>query len=106
MAIRRGDWKLVRYDRHAEPGQGPSPKTEAARVIGPKLYNLAQDIGESHDLSAQYPEKRAELQAVWQKWNAQLARPLWGAGQRGPREECRLTPRHSFWQNTQTVMIA
>ena len=80
MALRQGDWKLVRYDRHADPGQGPSPKTGAAQVAGPKLYNLAQDIGESHDLSAQYPEKRDELQAVWQKWNAQLARPLWGPG--------------------------
>jgi arylsulfatase A-like enzyme len=80
MALRQGDWKLVRYDRHADPGQGPSLKTGAAQVVGPKLYNLAQDIGESHDLSAQYPEKRAELQAVWQNWNAQLARPLWGPG--------------------------
>ena len=80
MAIRQGDWKLVRYDRHADPGEGPSLKTEAARVTGPKLYNLAQDIGESHDLAAQYPDKVNELQAVWQEWNAQLARPLWGAG--------------------------
>jgi arylsulfatase A-like enzyme len=80
MALRQGDWKLVRYDRHADPGQGVSQKTGPAQVVGPKLYNLAQDIGESHDLAAQYPEKLAELQAVWQKWNAQLARPLWGPG--------------------------
>ena len=80
MALRQGDWKLVRYDRHAEPGQGPSPKTDAAQVLGPKLYNLAQDIGESHDLSARFPDKVDALQAVWQKWNAQLARPLWGPG--------------------------
>jgi arylsulfatase A-like enzyme len=80
MAVRQGDWKLVRYDRHADPGQGVSKKTGATDVTARKLYNLAQDIGESHDLSAQYPEKADELQAVWQKWNAQLARPLWGPG--------------------------
>jgi arylsulfatase A-like enzyme len=80
MAVRQGDWKLVRYDRHADPGQGASKKTGATDVTGRKLYNLAQDIGESHDLSAQYPDKTEELQAVWQRWNAQLARPLWGPG--------------------------
>ena len=67
MAVRQGDWKLVRYDRHADPGQGVSRKTGAAEIVGPKLYNLAQDIGESHDLSAQDPDKVQELKAVWQK---------------------------------------
>jgi hypothetical protein len=80
MALRQGDWKLVRYDRHADGRQGPSPKTGRAQVTDPKLYNLAQDIGESRDLSAQYPDKLEELQGVWKSWNAQLARPLWGPG--------------------------
>jgi arylsulfatase A-like enzyme len=63
MAIRRGDWKLVQYD-------------DSSR----KLYNLADDIGERVDLASQQPKKAAELAAAWQKWDAQLAKPLWGGG--------------------------
>ncbi len=40
-AIRHGDWKLQLSDQH--------------------LYNLAADIGEAHDVSAQHPEKVAQL---------------------------------------------
>jgi arylsulfatase A-like enzyme len=80
MAIRQGDWKLVKYDRNVE---GPVQKSE--RKAGPpvtaaKLYNLAADVGEANDLAAKHPEKVQELEATWQRWNAQLAKPLWGAG--------------------------
>ena len=70
MAIRMGDWKLVRYDNHADgTGSGTSPA---------KLYNLATDIGETSDLASTQPEKLKELQAKWDAWNATLAKPLWG----------------------------
>jgi arylsulfatase A-like enzyme len=79
MAIRQGDWKLVRYDTNVdgEPG-GVTPT---------KVYNLAQDIGEANDLAAKEPDKTKELEAVWQKWSGQMARPLWGQGSRGSPEE-------------------
>src|SRR5262249_37413707 len=77
MAIRRGDWKLVRYGSNA---------TLAASEMTPKLYNLAKDIGESNNLAAQEPERMKELQAAWDKWNAELARPLWGAGGKKEKE--------------------
>jgi arylsulfatase A-like enzyme len=77
MAIRRGDWKLVRYGSNA---------TLAANEMTPKLYNLAKDIGESNDLAAQEPERMKELQAAWDKWNAELAKPLWGAGGKKEKE--------------------
>ncbi|MBX6312298.1 MAG: sulfatase [Isosphaeraceae bacterium] len=78
MAIRRGDWKLVRYDTTVDrAGAEPSRKARPG-VTPPRLYNLAQDIGESNDLSAQFPDKLKELQGAWQEWNAQLAQPLWG----------------------------
>jgi arylsulfatase A-like enzyme len=81
MAIRQGDWKVVRYDPAAD-GMKAKGATPA------KLYNLAQDIGEANDLAAKQPEKLKELEAVWQKWNAQLAQPLWGPGAKGsPQEE-------------------
>jgi arylsulfatase A-like enzyme len=77
MAIRRGDWKLVRYDATVDtPGQ----RSPGARplVSPPRLYNLARDVGEASDLAAQYPEKVKELEGAWRSWNAEQARPLWG----------------------------
>jgi arylsulfatase A-like enzyme len=79
MAIRQGDWKLVKYDPVADGGKG--------KATPMKLYNLADDIGETNDLAAKMPEKVKELDAVWQKWNAQLARPLWGPGAVGSAQE-------------------
>ncbi len=77
-AIRKGDWKLVRYDATIDtPGVRSTP---GAKATPPRLYNLADDISETKDLSAENPEKLAELQADWQVWDAQLARPLWGPG--------------------------
>ena len=74
MAIRQGDWKLVRYDPMAD-GQKNAGKATAA-----KLYNLKEDIGESHDLVEKQPEKVKSLQAAWDRWNADNVRPKWGAG--------------------------
>jgi arylsulfatase A-like enzyme len=62
MALRKGDYKLVQYDN-----------------TGCKLYNLATDIGESNDLATKEPMKVKELETLWQKWNKEMAEPLWGA---------------------------
>jgi arylsulfatase A-like enzyme len=70
MAVRKGDWKLVKYDLAAEGGTG----TSAA-----KLYNLKDDIGEATDLAAKHPDRVKELQAAWDAWNAANVPPLWGA---------------------------
>ena len=76
MAIRTGDYKLVRYDSNADTllGRRNQPVTPA------KLYNLAADIGETKDLAATMPEKVRELQAKWDTWNAFNIAPLWGDG--------------------------
>jgi arylsulfatase A-like enzyme len=50
-AVRRGDYKLVRGTN------------------GEELYNLADDIGEAHDLADQYPEIRRELSALLTNWH-------------------------------------
>ena len=105
MALRQGDWKLVRYDRHADPGQGPSAKTGAAQVVGPKLYNLAQDIGESHDLSALYPRETRRTAGRLAEVERPARPAALGPRQRGRSEKCRLTTRPLLRQNTQTVMI-
>ena len=45
-----------------------------------RLYRLSDDIGEAQDLAAAMPDKVQELQALWDAWNATLAKPLWGGG--------------------------
>jgi arylsulfatase A-like enzyme len=74
MAIRRGAWKLVK----TREGRLDTNVAALSDLSDAALYNLAEDIGEQHDLSAQYPAKVKELSEAWQKWNRQLAPPLWG----------------------------
>jgi arylsulfatase A-like enzyme len=74
MAIRAGDYKLVRYDTNADTMTGAKKQPVSAA----KLYDLAHDVGESKDLSAAMPEKVKELQSKWDAWNATLVKPLWG----------------------------
>lgn len=61
FAIRQGDWKLSLC-----PGSGgwSSPKpgsAEAADLPAIQLYNLANDLGETNNLQAKYPESVAQL---------------------------------------------
>jgi arylsulfatase A-like enzyme len=58
-AIRDGDMKLV------SGSQGSAPE----------LFDLAADVSEKNDLVAKQPEKVKELQAKWDAWNAQMAKP-------------------------------
>lgn len=73
MAIRRGRFKLVRYDRNADTLTGDRNQG----VNGPFLYNLNDDIGETTDLSGKHPHEAQELQAQWDQWNSGLVEPLW-----------------------------
>jgi hypothetical protein len=79
MAIRHGNWKLVKYDPAADGGSRSS-RRNASSPSAPRLYDLAADIGEANDQAAAKPDKVAELQTLWQQWDAGLARPLWGPG--------------------------
>jgi arylsulfatase A-like enzyme len=74
MAIRKGDWKLVKYDPVADGGKG--------QPTGPHLYNLAKDIGEKDDLAAKMPDKVKELQTAWNAWDKDNVAPLWGGGKK------------------------
>ena len=76
MAVRVGDFKLVRYDVNAETQSG----TRKQGVTAPKLYNLRTDIGETNDLANVRPDKVKELQALWDVWNQSNVKPLWGGG--------------------------
>ncbi len=74
MAIRAGDYKLVRYDSNADTLTGKSNQPITAAM----LYNLATDIGETTDLAAAMPEKVKELQSQGDAWNADNISPGWG----------------------------
>jgi arylsulfatase A-like enzyme len=76
MAIREGDWKLVRYGENTTIDPSES---------WPKLYDISKDVGEEHDLASQHPDKVAALEAAWREWNAGNIDPLWGGGKKGAR---------------------
>jgi arylsulfatase A-like enzyme len=79
MAIRDGDYKLVRYDTNADTLSGAAGQP----VSSAQLYRLSDDISEAKDLAATMPDKLQELQAKWDGWNAGNADPLWGGGGEG-----------------------
>ena len=79
MAVRQGDWKLVRYavSFSGELAKDDGTPLTSAAVSPPQLYDLGHDIGESNDLAASPPEKVAELQQRWDRWTGTLDEPLW-----------------------------
>ena len=77
MAIRKGDWKLVKTREGPLKEANPSTFNDLSNA---ELYNLAEDIGETKNLAATHPEKVRELAADWQRWNKKLSKPLWPPG--------------------------
>jgi arylsulfatase A-like enzyme len=65
-AARQGDWKFVHSTEGAEQ---PGPKQIPARDM---LFNLADDIGEQHDLAAEHPAKLAELKKLYEAWSNEV----------------------------------
>jgi arylsulfatase A-like enzyme len=55
VAVRKGDWKAVRYDVLENPDEPL------------ELYNLAEDIGEENNVAAQHPEIVAEMETIIQQ---------------------------------------
>ena len=55
-AVRRGDWKLIEW---FEDGRD-------------ELFNLAADLGEQTDLSAQEPDRVTQLHDELQAWQIQV----------------------------------
>jgi arylsulfatase A-like enzyme len=74
VAIRMGDWKLVK-------GAGmegvAAERNEKASMADAELYNLKSDIGEKTNLAAQEPAKVKQLAAAWEKWNAANVDAKW-----------------------------
>jgi arylsulfatase A-like enzyme len=87
MAIRQGDWKLVEYD--------PKVDGQTGKATDAKLYNLADDIGETNNLIEQEPEKARVLQAAWDEWNRSNVPPLWGDGSKAKKAKTKKQRRQS-----------
>ena len=62
-AARVGDWKLVN------------------NADSTKLFNLADDIGETHDLASEEADKYSQLDAAYKAWDAKNIPPAWGGRQ-------------------------
>jgi arylsulfatase A-like enzyme len=60
-AARAGNWKLLKTDE----------------MKSDQLFDLSTDPGEKHDLAATQPAKLKEMQELYAKWDAQMAKPLW-----------------------------
>jgi len=65
-AVRRGQLKLVDWRDF-----------DTKKNSGWQLYNVANDIGEQHDLASSQPEAVAQLSRDWEQWNAKNIEPLW-----------------------------
>jgi arylsulfatase A-like enzyme len=74
MAIRKGEWKLVKTREGPLVDIDPSVLRD---LSGAGLYNLAEDIGETRNRAAERPDKVKELADLWQAWNRQLSKPMW-----------------------------
>ena len=60
-AVRMGDWKLLHDGRGGRD----------------MLFNLAEDIGETRDLSSEKPEILRQLQAAYEKWDKEMMPAQW-----------------------------
>jgi arylsulfatase A-like enzyme len=78
IAIRMGDWKLVKGRGEGQQPLANRRNRGEANTQGALLFNLKDDIGEQHDLAAAQPAKFKELSAAWETWDAELAEPTWG----------------------------
>lgn len=80
MAIRKGDWKLLRM---SDTGfkEDPTPLTDLSKL---ELYNLKDDISETNNRAAAQPKKVRELADEWTRWTKGLSMPLWPDLRRTP----------------------
>jgi arylsulfatase A-like enzyme len=72
MAVRKGDWKLVKMV------EGPTKQDPAAlSLTGAELYDVRADIGETKNLAAERAATARELADAWRQWSTGLVKPAW-----------------------------
>lgn len=75
VAIRMGDWKLVKGV--GSEGVQAVERSAKSNMDGAELYHLGKDIGEKANLAAQEPAKVKELTAAWDAWNTDNVDAKW-----------------------------
>jgi arylsulfatase A-like enzyme len=75
MAIRVGDWKLVKGV--GSEGLAGIEEAVKATTANAELYNLKDDIGEKTNLALKEPEKLKQLVTAWEAWDSTLKEPEW-----------------------------
>ncbi|HNQ90256.1 MAG TPA: sulfatase-like hydrolase/transferase [Verrucomicrobiota bacterium] len=111
IALRKGDWKLVKGAGSAGLTGGNRSADAKASTDGAELYNLAQDLGEKTDLADKAPDKLKELTAAWNVWNSELVDPAWRpaaaprrtTGGRGENALASNASRNGPWQAGDTL---
>jgi hypothetical protein len=73
----------------------PKVDGQTGKATDAKLYNLADDIGETNNLIEQEPEKARVLQAAWDEWNRSNVPPLWGDGSKAKKAKTKKQRRQS-----------
>jgi arylsulfatase A-like enzyme len=62
LSLRQGNWKLI------EPGNGPrvlaNTNTETGQASEFQLYNLDEDLGETKNVAAQYPDRVHQMKGL------------------------------------------
>jgi arylsulfatase A len=84
-AVRRGPWKLALKPQNFSMGFKENDKQHGEDKPGLRLYNLADDIGETANVAEQHPEVVSKLKALAEKMAASLCDgSAKGAGVRPP----------------------
>jgi arylsulfatase A-like enzyme len=89
-AVRSGPWKRVfahDYVHVVVPGANGRPGRDTREKIGDVLFNVEKDPGETTDVSGQFPEVVARLDAIAEQARKELgdsATKRKGSGTRGP----------------------
>jgi arylsulfatase A-like enzyme len=78
IAVRKGDWKLV---KGVNESGFIGAERAVATAVGAQLFNVTKDIGETLDLSAQEPARVKELAAEWETWNKSNIPAKWPPGE-------------------------
>lgn len=72
-AVRSGDWKLIHNGgkKDRQPTSGVINREKYLK--GTRLFNLAEDPGESRDLAKKNPEVTKRLQKLYAEWSEEIA---------------------------------
>jgi arylsulfatase A-like enzyme len=85
--MRDGNMKFFR-DRMAFGGPKHADQRHYNVVDKPdQLFDLANDLGEQHDLANRDPATLRTLQAEWERWNKQMAEHIAFPGDHGPERQ-------------------